>query len=93
MSRIIASLVLGFALVAAPSLARADSHRPEVGERVEKSKGAAKSDGKAKGAAMRERRDEGKAIKDAYREDVQAGGERVKGKKPWWKFWGADDAE
>jgi hypothetical protein len=93
MGRIVASLALGLSLVFAPALTLADHHETEKGRKVEKSKGADKSKDKAQGAAMRERRDERKAIKDAYKEDVQAGGERVKGKKPWWKFWGSDDEE
>ncbi|UCE87522.1 MAG: hypothetical protein JSU66_07350 [Deltaproteobacteria bacterium] len=93
MGRILASLALGLSLVLAPSLGRSDQHQNQKGPKVEKSKGAEKSEGKAQGAAMRERRDEGKAIKEAYREDVKAGGERVKGKKPWWKFWGSAEEE
>ncbi len=45
----------------------------------------------AKGEAMRERRDERKAIMDEAKSTTEPS-ER-KGKKPWWKFWGSDDAE
>jgi hypothetical protein len=48
-------------------------------------------DSKGKSAEMLERRDERKAIKGAYDEEVAGGAERVKGKKPWWKFWGSDE--
>ncbi|MEQ8691233.1 MAG: hypothetical protein RIC89_10410 [Pseudomonadales bacterium] len=49
-------------------------------------------DGRVKSAAagsdkskeMRARSKDGKAIK----EGVKASGEKVQGKKPWWKFWG-----
>ena len=38
------------------------------------------------------RRDESKQIKQDYRDAVKSGeSERIKGKKPWWKFWGADE--
>lgn len=37
------------------------------------------------------RRDERNAIKESYDADVKAGGEKVKGKKPWYKFWGDDE--
>lgn len=54
-------------------------------------------------ATMRERRDEGKAIKEEYRSNREPGQEGIgpdadtedaadeqkqKAKKPWWKFWG-----
>lgn len=49
-------------------------------------------DGRVKSAAagsdkskeMRARSKDGKAIK----EEVKASGDKVQGKKPWWKFWG-----
>lgn len=37
---------------------------------------------------MRERNEERKEVKEQY----QASDEKVKGKKPWWKFWGDEDA-
>jgi hypothetical protein len=49
---------------------------------------AAKGQGAEKSAEMKARRDERKAIQAEYREGVEGGGERVRGKKPWWKVWG-----
>lgn len=46
--------------------------------------------GSDKAQEMRARQEERKAIKEEYKADVEAGGERVKGNKPWWKFWGED---
>lgn len=61
------------------------------------------ADGQARAEQMRERRDEGKAIKEQYKDDREPGMEGVgsaldkeddaekqqqKEKKPWWKFWG-----
>jgi hypothetical protein len=48
--------------------------------------------GNEKSREMRTRSEERKAIKEEYKADVEAGGERIKGKKPWWKFWGSEDA-
>lgn len=89
MIRWIVPMALGLSLSLAPALAFADHH--EKGPKVEKMKGADKSAEKAMGDEMRDRRDEGKAIKGAYKEDVKDGAERVKGKKPWWKFWGSEE--
>lgn len=40
--------------------------------------------GSDKSKEMRARSEDSKAIK----EEVKASGEKVQGKKPWWKFWG-----
>lgn len=48
--------------------------------------------GNEKSREMRALSEERKAIKEEYKADVEAGGERIKGKKPWWKFWGSEDA-
>ncbi len=63
----------------------------------------ANAGGSATATEMRERRDEGRAIKEAYRADREPGQEGVDpdaadpdggatqkeaAKKPWWKFWG-----
>ncbi len=37
---------------------------------------------------MQARNTDRKAAKEAYETEVAAGGERVKGKKPWWRIWG-----
>jgi hypothetical protein len=62
----------------------------DLQETVGESRGesAAKGHGAAKSAEMKARRDESKAIKAEYREGVDGGAERVRGKKPWWKVWG-----
>lgn len=48
--------------------------------------------GNEQSAEMRSRQQERKEIQDQYRTEQRAGeGEKVKGKKPWWKFWGSED--
>ncbi len=59
--------------------ARSDSDESEgLGEQAES--------GSQKSQEMRARQAESKAIKDDYK----TSGEKVKGKKPWWKFWAED---
>lgn len=89
MIRVVASITLGLALALAPTLGLADQH--ERGRSADKSKAAEKAPDASQGAEMRERREERKEIQSTYREGVEAGEERVKGKKPWWKFWGDDE--
>ena len=63
-----------------------------VREEQHKRVGEAKGAGSDTSTQMRERREERKEIQQAHRDARQAGeGETVKGKKPWWKFWGSDD--
>lgn len=67
-----------------------------------KARGESAMNAGATGEQMRERRDERKAIQDAYRENREAGedganpeaeeqdedeDQKDKEKKPWWKFW------
>ena len=50
-----------------------------------------KSD-KSRGDEMRARRDERKAIMDEAKDAAEPGTPR-RGKKPWWRFWEADEPE
>lgn len=71
-------------------------------ERVQKAEQVKQREGEAKDVAdternetareMQDRKSERKAIKEEYREAREAGDVEPAGKKPWWKFWGADDA-
>lgn len=78
-------------------------HRPNEHAADAAAASDANAGGSATAAEMRERRDEGKAIKEAYRADREPGQEGVdrdaagpdggatqkeETKKPWWKFWG-----
>lgn len=78
---------------------KARSHQREIEDEAEQERRAgeqrgadAADKGSEKAREMRARKEERRAIKEAYKSDVEAGGERVRGKKPWWKFWGSDDA-
>jgi len=44
----------------------------------------------AQGDAMKDRRDERKAIMDQTKGAAEPGTPQ-KGKKPWWRFWGSDE--
>lgn len=68
-----------------------DNDRDDDGDRDRADRGADEQNENATEALAR--RDERKAIKESYQADVKAGGERVKGKKPWYQFWGDDDEE
>ena len=47
------------------------------------------SAGDQRSAEMQARQQERKEIHEEYKEAARSGeGEKVKGKKPWWKFWG-----
>ena len=51
----------------------------------------AQGGGKDTAAQMQERNQEKKAIQKEYQDQRQDGGEKINGKKPWWKFWASDD--
>ncbi len=68
---------------------RAEEAREDTERRREAAQG--KSD-KSRGDEMRARRDERKAIMDEAKDAAEPGTPR-RGKKPWWRFWEADEPE
>jgi hypothetical protein len=67
--------------------------RKEADERRERARESVADEGSEQSATVRARQEERQQIKQEYREATRSGeAEKVKGKKPWWKFWG-DDAE
>jgi hypothetical protein len=70
--------------------AKGKTTRTEEQERTREAR-AGESDGSAKSAEMRSRQQESKEIKEEYKSATRSGeAEKVKGKKPWWKFWGPE---
>ncbi|MEQ8484418.1 MAG: hypothetical protein RIB46_08635 [Pseudomonadales bacterium] len=51
-----------------------------------------KARGEATSTEMQTRREERKVIQETYRDGQEPDSNPPKGKKPWWKFWGSDDA-
>lgn len=61
-------------------------------QKVRDVKGEAHEAHEAHGEAMRERRDQRKAIMEEAKQAHEPGTPQA-GKKPWWKFWGSDAAQ
>ena len=73
---------------AKPDIERAKAKR-SAGASIEQNKGHGNAQPRKERAELAQARNtERKAAKSAYKEEVAAGGDRVKGKKPWWKLWG-----
>lgn len=67
---------------------KAGSYKQKSAKHVERRDGKQKAKhGNATAAVKRTERNDRKALKEDYKTKVANEGERVKGKKPWWKFW------
>lgn len=70
--------------------AQGELERREEKERLRKDAGQAS--GKAESVEKKARNEERKQVKEEYKTATRSGdADKVKGKKPWWKFWGSDN--
>ncbi len=76
----------------APDQGERRTNREEVNERTRAMEDGDRGKGAETSQEMQQRRDERKQIQQEYKEGRKSGEVEKAQKKPWWKFWGEEEA-